>query len=413
MSLAFSKNLGEHLQGVVVGPPVYDPRGNLQNMVIYPIFPLELTADPPDLITLSEALNKGLRLTDTGVVSRVQADNPLPTSILAGESEILIGSTQLRSVQFSCLLGPRRKAALPVNCVEEGRATEYQAEFSHADACPWPLRAYKLEQLARFGEPPQYLVWDRIKNYLSDTATASETHDIHAMLDQNSDQLQSLSSVFPLQPGQVGAICTIGQNLVLELFGDPEILEDRYDQVLRSAMVEALTHPSDKVVHPDRVHHFMPHIIEACQKSKVLNNRSLKESGRSLAFAAMGISGQALISEGRLIHLSAHQKCIGQSQPLADLVPTMESARSDWEDHRPPSLDTLGEDYIRRRRRYNAFKSKLQDFSPSDTSKTGKTGKTSKTHNEILTADTSKSAPAPRPLNPELHKFFLRLLSRD
>jgi hypothetical protein len=91
----------------------------------------------------------------------------------------------------------------------------------------------------------------------------------------------------------------------------------------------------------------------------------------------------------------------------------MESARSDWEDHRPPSLDTLGEDYIRRRRRYNAFKSKLQDFSPSDTSKTGKTGKTSKTHNEILTADTSKSAPAPRPLNPELHKFFLRLLSRD
>jgi hypothetical protein len=85
----------------------------------------------------------------------------------------------------------------------------------------------------------------------------------------------------------------------------------------------------------------------------------------------------------------------------------MELARSDWEDHRPSSLDTLGEDYIRRRRRYNAFKSKLQDFSPSDTCVS------SKTHNEIQTADTSKSAPTPRPLNPELHKFFLRLLSRD
>ena len=174
-------------------------------------------------------------------------------------------------------------------------------------------------------------------------------------------------------------------------------------------MVEALAQPSDKVVHPDRVHHFMPHIIEACQKSKVLNNRSLKGSGRSLAFAAVGISGQALISEGRLIHLSAHQKCIGQSQPLADLVPAMESARSNWDDHRPPSLDTLGKAYIRRRRRYNAFKSKLQDFSPSDTCDSSKT---SKTHNEIQTADTSKSAPAPRPLNPELHKFFLQLFSR-
>ena len=109
MSLTFSKSLAEHLDQVIVGPPVYDTRGKLQNMVVYPILPLGLGADPPDMITLSEALNMGLRLTDTGVVSRVHADNPLPTSILAGESEILIGSTQARSLQFSCLLGPQRK----------------------------------------------------------------------------------------------------------------------------------------------------------------------------------------------------------------------------------------------------------------------------------------------------------------
>ena len=39
----------------------------------------------------------------------------------------------------------------------------------------------------------------------------------------------------------------------------------------------------------------------------------------------------------------------------------MDSARSDWELNRPPSLDSLGKTYARRRRRYNAFKSKLQE----------------------------------------------------
>ena len=403
MSLTFSKSLAEHLDQVIVGPPVYDSRGKLQNMVVYPILPLGLGADPPDMITLSEALNMGLRLTDTGVVSRVHADNPLPTSILAGESEILIGSTQARSLQFSCLLGPQRKAALPVNCVEEGRPTEYQTEFNRADACPWPLRAYKMEQLARFGEPPQYWVWDQIKNYLSQTATCSATHNVHAVIDNISHQMQSLGGIFPLQVGQVGAICTVGQGLIVELFGDPEIFEDRYDQVLRSAMAEAIANPSDQIVHPGRVSHFLPQIVEICQQSKVLDARSLKDSGRALAFSGMGISGQALISEGHLVHLAAHQKCIGQIRPLADLVPVMDSARSDWELNRPTSLDSLGKTYVRRRRRYNAFKSKLQEYRPSEQKETP---------DQIQSSKESESAPAPIPLNPALHKFFLRLFSR-
>ena len=403
MSMTFSKSLSEHLKQVVVGPPLYDRRGKLQNMVVYPVFPLQLGTDPPDIITLSEALNKGLQLTDTGVVSRVHVDNPLPASILAGESEILIGSTQMRSVQFSCLLAPQRKAALPVNCVEEGRPTQYQAEFERADACPWPLRSYKMEQLARFGEPPQYWVWDRIKNYLADTNTVSATHDVHSVLDQHSYQLQALSTTFPLQPGQVGAISAVGQSLVIELFGDPELLEDRYNQVLRSALAQAIAQPSDEVVPPERVHHFLDQVIEACQRTKVMDNRSLKNSGRSLAFANLSISGQALVTGGHLVHLAAHQKCLGQSRPLADLLPSLDAVRSKWEDQRPPYMDNLAGDYARRRQRYNAFKSKLHPFSPSDPLEYS---------SSVLATDKTDSAPPPLPLNPGLHQFFLRLFSR-
>ena len=403
MSTTFSKSLSEYLKNVVVAPPYYDMRGTLQNMVVYPILPLQLSADPPAMITLSEALDKGLRLTDTGVVSRVQVDNPLPTSILAGESEILIGATQLRSVQFSCLLAPQRKAALPVNCVEEGRATKYQAEFDRTDACPWPLRSYKMEQLARFGEPPQYWVWDRIKKYLSDTKTSSDTHDIHSVLDQNSNQLQTLRTAFPLQPGQVGTISTVGQSLFIELFGEPELLEDRYDNVLRSAMAQALAQPSADVVPPERIHLFLNRIIEACQKTKVLDNRSLKEGGRALAFNTLGISGQALVAKERLVHLVAHQQCIGHSRSLADLRPSLEAIKNDWEEQRPAYMDKLAGDYAHRRRRYNAFKSKLQPSTHSEDRE--------KLAHFLPTTDT-ESAPQPQPLNPGLHQFFLRLFNR-
>ena len=404
MSSAFSKSLSEHFEHLVVAPPLYDKQGTLQNMVVYPVLPLQLGADPPEVITLSEALDKGLRLTDTGVVSRVHVDNPLPTSILAGESEILIGATQLRSVQFSCLLAPKRKAALPVNCVEEGRATEYQAEFNSTDACPWPLRSYKMEQLARFGEPPQYWVWDRIKSYLAHTKTPSDTHDVHSVIDHNGDQLQALRTAFPLQPGQVGAISTVGQSLVLELFGDPELLEDSYENVLRSAMAQALTQPSDAVVPPEWVHRFLNRVTEACQTTKVLDNRSLKEGGRALAFNNLGISGQALVAKGRLVHLAAHQLCIDQSRSLADLRPSLEAIKGDWENLRPAYIDKLADEYTRRRRRYNAFKSKLQPFSPP---------KSREQPADFPSSEETESAPPPMPLNPGLHQIFLRLFSRQ
>ena len=92
-------------------------------MVVYPLFPSKLHPDPPDMVTLSEAMRRGVALNDTGVVSRVHLENPLPTSVLAGESEILIGSTQLRAVQFSCLIPPERRIALPVNCKDSSDLT--------------------------------------------------------------------------------------------------------------------------------------------------------------------------------------------------------------------------------------------------------------------------------------------------
>ncbi len=94
MATSLAETLQRTVDGLVVGPPLYDPTANLPNMVVYPLFPTTpLSTEPPHVITLAQGLRRGVRLSDTGVVSQVHVDNPLSTTILVGESEILVGPT--------------------------------------------------------------------------------------------------------------------------------------------------------------------------------------------------------------------------------------------------------------------------------------------------------------------------------
>ena len=198
--------------GLIIGPPLFEPMGELPNMVVYPLLPRDLTPDPPDLVTLSTGLGKGVRVNDTGFVSQVHIDNPLPTSVLVAESDILVGPTQLRAVQFSCLVPPFRRASIPVSCVEAGQPTVYQAQFDRTEACPWYVRSFKLDQLAKHGEPHQHRIWSNIKSYLKGADTASTTSDVRAVFKNYGADVNDLSTVFPPIPGQIGTIAAVGQD---------------------------------------------------------------------------------------------------------------------------------------------------------------------------------------------------------
>jgi hypothetical protein len=408
MSGSLAKQLAQHLDSLIVGPPTFDDLGDLPNVVVYPLFPTSLTPDPPEMITLSEGLRRGVRLSDTGLVNKVHVDNPLPTTILAGESELLMGTTQMRSMQFSCLVPPHRRASLPVNCVEEGQPTDYQAEFNRSDSSPWSLRSFKMEQMAHHGEPVQFGVWDKVRSYLETASSPSNTQSIHAVYERFSPELSNLSYLFPRTPGQIGAICAVGSNLYGEFFSDPELLEDRYDQFLRSALVEAVVYPGNEVVTQDKVEDFLTRIVEVSVNSRVVQSRSLQSSGRTLVFTGGGIAGSALVDDGRLIHLCAHQKCLGQSSPFASQLDDLEKERASWQAGNTSFLANLQQDYADRRKMYNAFKARLTP------------GANPQIQNGTLEPyqdlDTDKAAPRarkPMPLNSFLHNFFLNLFRRS
>ena len=406
MSASLSKLLSRCFDDVVMGPPVLDRHGDLPNVVIYPLFPSRLDEKPPELITLSEGMRRGLRLSDTGLVNKIHVENPLPATVLAGESELLMGNTQLRSMQFSCLLPPFRRASLPVNCVEEGQPAEAQVEFDGSDSVPWGLRSFKIEQMSHHGEPVQFVVWDRVKDYLAMASTHSDTHDIHAVYDRYGDDLSSYSRLFPRQSGQVGAVCAVGSNIYCELFADPELLEDRYDHLLKSSLIEAVVHPGVKIVPQDKVDGFLDQVAEVSVNSRIVQSRSLQSSGRTAVFSGRGIAGSALVDGARVIHLVAHQKCLGESSPFAEQLSELKRDSDDWRTQRGGFLDQLERDYRDRSRDYRSFKAQLAPVTTPQIH----TGEVEPY--DFDTGDTASTAPRSQPLNAFLHDFFLRLFRR-
>lgn len=402
MSESLARVLQTLFDGLIVGPPMFEPTGDLPNMVVYPLLPNELAPDPPDLVTLSTGLGRGVRVNDTGFVSQVHIDNPLPTSILVGESDILMGPTQLRSVQFSCLVPPFRRASLPVNCVEAGQPTVYQAEFDRTEACPWYVRSFKLDQLAKHGEPHQHRIWDNIKSYLKGADTASSTQDVRAVFNNYGSDLNDFSHLFPPMPGQTGAVAAVGQDLFIELFSDPEILEDRYNQVLQSALVEAVAHPTREVTPVEQVEGLMDELVAVSRDSKLVQNRSLRDSGRSLVFSSKGISGSALVAGNRIIHLSAHKRCWGSGRPFADQVHDLTLDQNTREEQVQDHARQLGRIFSKRKKKYISFKESLipsvahQSMEEAD-------------YADDDYADVNDEAPLPRPLSAPIHDFFIRL----
>lgn len=403
MPASLTKHLEQCLEGVVVGPPLFDPAGLLPCMVVYPLFPNHLGPDPTTTITLTEGLSRGVRLRDTGQVDRVHVDNPLEASILVGESEVLIGGTQTRALQISCLIPPGQRVSLPVNCIEERRLTEYQAEFTQADICPWKLRTFKLEQLARHGETHQHRIWDRIESYLQHAESASPTADLRAVYGTHSFELNSLRHRYPLHPGQIGAACAVGQELYVELFNAPELLEDRYDQLLKSALIEAVVAPQDQVVSPAVLRAFLGQLPAAGRASRLIRTASLKGKGRSAVFNDQSITGTALMADEEVVHLCAHQRCWGKTQPFPVVKPQLDQACADWEEG--AFFNLLAQEYRPRRRRYQAFKDQLDPLAPAGLRNPG-------SRQPILTSDRELRSPPPRPLAPALHGFFLRLFQQ-
>ena len=175
---------------------------------------------------------------------------------------------------------------------------------------------------------------------------------------------------------------------------------------LRSSLIEAVVHPGVEVVPQKKVEDFLTSVADVSVKSRVVQSRSLQSTGRTAVFSGRGITGSALVDDGRVIHLVAHQKCLGDSSPFADQLVDLKRGSDTWRSQHGRFLDDLEHEYQQRSRSYRTYKSNLAPVAAPQV------------HNGELepydfdTGSKPAGAARPQPLNTSLHDFFLGLFRR-
>jgi len=278
------------------------------------VFPLVSGADAePDYLTLDEALKAGeSRVTEAsegGRVPELVFDNPTPHRILLLDGDELVGAKQNRVLNITILVGPGRKLTIPVSCVERGRWHARSSEFQSEDRMMFARgRAAKMAQVSRSmrvegsRRSDQGAVWREValKTELFQAAAPTEAmSDVYAHV---ASDIRGFRAAFHTLPRQVGGVFAIdGRPVGLELFDAPRTLGEALGRLVESYALDAIEHPRSASPVPDQAtaRAFLTRAADA--KAEVA--KALGE-GEDVRLEAAGIVGEALVVDGRVVHLS-------------------------------------------------------------------------------------------------------------
>jgi hypothetical protein len=177
-------------------------------------------------------------------VPELAVDNPLDEKVLLYDGEELVGAKQNRILNVTVLVEACSDVRIPVSCVEEGRwaarshAMGAAGHVSHAH-----LRRRKAEALA--ARPlargiAQSEVWNEVRTKAERMDTWSPTGAVNDTFAVHGASLAELEPLFPLEPGQSGALLALGDTLCLDWVSRPDAFVRLWPKLRRGYLLDAL-----------------------------------------------------------------------------------------------------------------------------------------------------------------------------
>jgi len=261
-----------------------------------------------DCVTLEQALARGwLEITekDGGSVPEVLVTNRSDRVIFILGGEILSGARQDRIVREDLLLSPRRKRlAVPVYCVEEGRWYPKGQSFGSEQN----FGTYKLRAKAQAGGPEaQSEVWAEVARAGDRAGVASPTgayQDTYRdpKVARRLEELERVLSDLPRRyPDAAGVIVGAGgQVLSVDLFGSASLFRELWPKILKSMALAALQESggSGGGLTPQQAAELFQRLRRADFRA-----REALDLGVAYTFADQLRSAAALVHQGALVHL--------------------------------------------------------------------------------------------------------------
>lgn len=299
------------LEGLVLAPPQQSGR-----LSVHPLCRSTPPA-PVDYALATEALADGAlevrEASESGIVSRLEAQNHGGIALLLLDGEALTGAKQNRIVNLSVYLPAGETVALPVSCVEQGRWAYASRRFSAGrDMLFAGARSRKAARMARrrrgATSPEQAFdagqaeIWDDVDIALSATATVSRSAALADGYAAREQDLDAFARPIRPVPGQVGAVfCLDGRVAGLELLETPALFGAVLEKLVRGYGLSALIAPGAGAgASPAAPRPFLARIAGAEAHALPAPGR-----GQHLSLSAQGLAGSALEVDGRVLHLAA------------------------------------------------------------------------------------------------------------
>jgi hypothetical protein len=276
-----------------------------RGIVVTPLFPRR---DPvARYLTLDDALADGFRVTETsaqGSVPELAVENPLDTDVLLYDGEELVGAKQNRILNVTVLVAARSKLPIPVSCVEEGRwsrrsvTLDAARHISHAQLRRRKAQSLAAAPLARGAA--QADVWDEVRAKAARLEVASPTGANADTYRRYSADIARLEGSFPAEPGQCGAVLSLGDEHCLDVVSRPDAFVRLWPKLRAGYLLDALERLDGAPADGARVAAF----LDGAGRALVTRSPSAGR-GDDLRLRADGLVGGGLELDGELLQLSA------------------------------------------------------------------------------------------------------------
>lgn len=288
-----------------------DPQVHL-NLTLYPL--LGPGCAEPGYRLLDEALASGCaritEVSESGSVPDLSLVNDCAEAVLLLDGEELVGAKQNRILNLTILAPPGTTLLIPVSCVEAGRWQADAAAFSSAPRAHFAEgRARKARQVSESlrtsgtRRSDQAEVWDDIARKSERLAAHSATGAAEALYATHRARLDAYRAAFAPVEGQVGALFAInGQATGFDLFDSPATLAGLLPKLVESNALDAID-----ALRPgsDSAPAIEPQVLLAAAAGAATTTFKALGQGEDLRLEGPGLTGGALLKDGRVVHLCA------------------------------------------------------------------------------------------------------------
>lgn len=288
--------------------------GETQSYLHIFVVPLHGPLDgAPLYVGLADAMDTRIlavtEVSEGGSVPQLLVVNDGQQPVLIIDGEELIGAKQNRILNTSLLLKERSRTVVPVSCTEQGRWAYASTQFAMSDSVlERKIRSRKShsvsESLAHEGMPlsDQAEVWEGIQAFHCKSATSSPTAALNDAFKAHAESLNQCLRAFPRKEGQVGLLVLInGVVAGLDVVSRPEVYARLHEKLIRSYVLDALL---DGTASPKTVTEASAN-AQAFLATTYNSREEVFPSvgyGSDHRYSAPGLTGNALVHEGHLIH---------------------------------------------------------------------------------------------------------------